>query len=104
MTTPSHSAEHYQWTDGDLFLVCHLQPKASKSEFSGLHGDALKVRIQAPPVEGKANSELIKFLAKQFGVSKSSVSIISGELNRHKRVKIIQPQRLPQAALIASYK
>ncbi|MCB2384986.1 MULTISPECIES: DUF167 family protein [Thalassolituus] len=100
MSTPEHSAAHYQWADGDLLLVCHLQPKASKSEFSGLHGDALKVRIQAPPVEGKANSELVKFLAKQFGVSKSAVSIISGELNRHKRVRITQPQRLPAEALI----
>jgi uncharacterized protein (TIGR00251 family) len=100
VSTPEHSAAHYQWTDGDLLLVCHLQPKASKSEFSGLHGDALKVRIQAPPVEGKANSELVKFLAKQFGVSKSAVSIISGELNRHKRVRITQPQRLPAEALI----
>lgn len=100
MSTPEHSAAHYQWTDGDLLLVCHLQPKASKSEFSGLHGDALKVRIQAPPIEGKANSELVKFLAKQFGVSKSAVSIISGELNRHKRVRITQPQRLPAEALI----
>lgn len=100
MSTPEHSAAHYQWTDGDLLLVCHLQPKASKSEFSGLHGDALKVRIQAPPVEGKANSELVKFLAKQFGVSKSAVSIISGELNRHKRVRITQPQRLPAETLI----
>ncbi len=100
MTLPSHSAEHYQWADGDLLLVCHLQPKASKSEFCGLHGDALKVRIQAPPVEGKANSELIKFLAKQFGVSKSAVQIISGELNRHKRVRITQPQKLPDDALI----
>ncbi|TVV44902.1 DUF167 family protein [Thalassolituus sp. C2-1] len=100
MSTPEHSVAHYQWTDGDLLLVCHLQPKASKSEFSGLHGDALKVRIQAPPVEGKANSELVKFLAKQFGVSKSAVSIISGELNRHKRVRITQPQRLPAEALI----
>lgn len=93
-------SQHYQWTDGDLLLVSHLQPKASKSEFCGLHGDALKVRIQAPPVEGKANSELIKFLAKQFGVSKSAVSIISGELNRHKRVRITQPQKLPAEALI----
>tara|TARA_B100000749_G_scaffold277158_1_gene265594 strand:+ start:613 stop:924 length:312 start_codon:yes stop_codon:yes gene_type:complete len=100
VNTPEHSAAHYQWADGDLLLVCHLQPKASKSEFSGLHGDALKVRIQAPPVEGKANSELVKFLAKQFGVSKSAVSIISGELNRHKRVRITQPQRLPAEALI----
>lgn len=92
----------YQWADGDLILVCHLQPKASKSEFAGLHGDALKVRIQAPPVEGKANAELVKFLAKQFGVSKSAVSIISGELNRHKRVRITQPDKIPAASGISA--
>jgi uncharacterized protein (TIGR00251 family) len=84
-----------QWTDGDLILVCHLQPKAAKSEFAGVHGDAIKIRIQAPPVDGKANAELIKFLAKQFGVSKRSVEIISGELNRHKRVKVTQPGKIP---------
>ena len=76
-------SSHFQWADQDLILVCHLQPNASKSEFAGLHGEALKVRIQAPPLDGKANTELIKFLAKQFGVSKSAISIISGELNRH---------------------
>lgn len=92
----------YQWADGDLILVCHLQPKAAKSEFAGLHGDALKVRIQAPPVEGKANAELVKFLAKQFGVSKSAVSIISGELNRHKRVRITQPDKIPAASGISA--
>tara|TARA_B100001109_G_scaffold255874_1_gene261936 strand:- start:1969 stop:2259 length:291 start_codon:yes stop_codon:yes gene_type:complete len=86
-----------QWTDGDLILVCHLQPKASKSEFAGLHGDAIKVRIQAPPVDGKANAELIKFLSRQFGVSKRDVEIISGELNRHKRVKITRPEKIPDA-------
>jgi uncharacterized protein (TIGR00251 family) len=92
---------HYQWADGDLILVCHLQPKASKSEFAGLHGDALKIRIQAPPVEGKANTELIKFLAKQFAVSKRDIDIISGELNRHKRVRISNPQTLPAEACIS---
>lgn len=95
-------SSHFQWADQDLILVCHLQPNASKSEFSGLHGEALKVRIQAPPLEGKANSELIKFLAKQFGVSKSAISIISGELNRHKRVRITAPTLIPDAALIQS--
>lgn len=95
-------SSHFQWADQDLILVCHLQPNASKSEFSGLHGEALKVRIQAPPLEGKANSELIKFLAKQFGVSKSAIRIISGELNRHKRVRITAPTLIPDAALIQS--
>ncbi len=93
---------HFQWADGNLILVCHLQPNASRSEFAGLHGDALKIRIQAPPVEGKANTELVKFLAKEFGVSKRDIEIISGELNRHKRVRIMTPAQLPEEALVSS--
>ena len=92
---------HFQWSDGDLLLVCHLQPNASRSEFAGLHGDALKIRIQAPPVEGKANTELVKFLAKAFGVGKRDIDIISGELNRHKRVRIAAPAKLPDEALVS---
>ncbi|QQD23107.1 YggU family protein [Venatoribacter cucullus] len=92
---------HFQWSDGDLLLVCHLQPNASRSEFAGLHGDALKIRIQAPPVEGKANTELVKFLAKAFGVGKRDIEIISGELNRHKRVRIAAPAKLPDEALVS---
>ncbi|WP_228345620.1 DUF167 family protein [Venatoribacter cucullus] len=84
-----------------MLLVCHLQPNASRSEFAGLHGDALKIRIQAPPVEGKANTELVKFLAKAFGVGKRDIEIISGELNRHKRVRIAAPAKLPDEALVS---
>lgn len=95
-------SSHFQWADGDLILVCHLQPKASRSEFAGLHGDAVKIRIQAPPVEGKANAELVAFLAKAFGVSKRAIEIISGELNRHKRVRITAPAKLPAEAQVSA--
>ena len=87
----------YRWQEDNLIIACHLQPRASKDEFCGLHGDSLKVRIKAPPVEGKANSYLIKFLAKQFGVSKRDVEIITGELSREKRVRITDPGKLPQS-------
>ncbi|WP_420554821.1 DUF167 domain-containing protein [Neptuniibacter marinus] len=86
----------YQWQSDNLLLNCHLQPKASKDEFYGLHGDSLKIRITAPPVDGKANAHLIKFLAKQFGVAKNAVSVIKGELARQKRVKIAQPKKIPE--------
>ena len=86
----------FRWQESDLLISCHLQPRASKDEFSGLHGESLKIRIKAPPVEGKANSYLVKFLAKQFGVSKRDVTIISGELSREKRVRIIDPMKLPK--------
>ncbi|MBY4676417.1 DUF167 family protein [Marinobacterium arenosum] len=86
----------YQWQGDDLLLSLHLQPKASKDEICGLHGDSVKIRISAPPIEGRANAHLIKFLAKQFGVAKSAVTIVGGELGRQKRVKIEQPSRLPE--------
>ncbi len=86
----------YRWQGKDLIIACHLQPRASRDEFSGLHGDSLKIRIKAPPVEGKANVYLIKFLAKQFGVVKRDVTLLSGELSREKRIKISEPVKIPK--------
>ncbi|HTN31837.1 MAG TPA: DUF167 domain-containing protein [Pseudomonas sp.] len=94
--------EWYRWDGEDLLLAVHLQPKASKDEFAGLHGERLKIRLTAPPVEGKANAHLMVFLAKAFGVPKSQVSLESGELNRQKRVRISRPQKLPEGLGIAS--
>jgi len=85
----------YEWKDGDLLLRIKAQPKASKDEFCEVLGNCLKVRITAPPVDGKANQHLIKFLAKQFKVSKSQVKLISGETNREKRFKISEPVLIP---------
>lgn len=91
---------HYQWQSKDLILLCHIQPGAKKTEFAGLHGERLKVRLNAPPVDGKANSELIKFISKAFAVSKSRVILESGELNRQKKLRIISPSQLPEQAMI----
>ena len=85
----------FRWDGEDLVIDCHLQPKASKDEFAGLHGERLKIRLTAPPVEGKANAHLMAFLGKAFGVAKSLVTLESGELNRQKRVRIRAPQKLP---------
>ncbi|MDF2182390.1 DUF167 domain-containing protein [Neptuniibacter sp. CAU 1671] len=85
----------FQWQSQDLILSCHLQPNASRDEFAGLHGDSLKIRIKAPPVDGKANAHLVKYLAKQFGVAKNAVIIVKGELTREKRVKILAPKQIP---------
>ena len=90
----------YRGDGEDLLLAVHLQPKASKDEFAGLHGDRLKIRLTAPPVEGKANAHLMAFLAKAFGVPKNQVSLESGELNRQKRVRIARPQRFPEGLQI----
>ena len=86
----------YTWQNNDLILNCYLQPKAKKDEIVGTHNDALKIRITAPPVDGKANKYLLAFLAKQFEVPKSHISLISGELSRNKRIKVKNPLKLPE--------
>ncbi|HUE90919.1 DUF167 family protein [Pseudomonas sp.] len=86
---------YYHWDGEDLILDCHLQPKASKDEFAGLHGERIKIRLTAPPVDGKANAQLLAFLAAAFAVGKSQVSLESGQQSRQKRVRIKQPRHFP---------
>jgi len=69
-------------------LRIYCQPRASKTEIVGLHGDAIKVRLAAPPVEGQANTKLCQFLSKFFGVPRQEVQILAGEGARQKRVLI----------------
>lgn len=78
-----------QIADGSFVLALHIQPGAKKTGIAGLHGDALKIRLAAPPVDGKANAALIEFLAKTCGVPRSAVELVSGETSRSKRVRII---------------
>jgi len=65
-----------------------VSPRASRAEIAGAHGDALKVRVQAPPVGGAANGALIELLSRAFGVPKGSVRVVSGETSRTKTVEI----------------
>ena len=65
-----------------LVLRLHVQPGARRSEVAGPHGDALKVRLAAPPVDGKANAALLAFLADAFGVPVRDVAIVRGETSR----------------------
>lgn len=75
--------------DGDgLVVSIHAQPGAKRTEIQGLHGDALKVRISAPPLDGRANAELQRYLAELFAVPQRSVTQISGETSRQKRFRI----------------
>ena len=85
----------YQWQGSTLILDCHLQPKAKHNEFCGVHGDAFKIRITAPPVDGKANAHLVKFLANAFGVTQAQVTLLSGQNSRKKRLAIDQPTTIP---------
>lgn len=65
-------------------LVVQVVPRTSKSEIVGIQGDALKVRLQAPPVDGKANKALCEFIADQLGVSTRLVQLATGSTSRHK--------------------
>ena len=85
----------YQWRGNTLLLTCQLQPNAAADKFAGLYSQRLKIRINAPPVDGKANARLIKFLSKQFGVAKSAITIERGELGRQKGLAIERPTQLP---------
>ena len=78
-----------------LVLTLHVQPGAKSSEVVGMHGNALKVRLAAPPVDGKANLELRRFMAEAFGVPLRSVTLVRGEASRQKTVRIAAPALRP---------
>ena len=75
--------------NGAIFFKVKVAPRSSKSEIVGEFGGALKVKLKSPPVEGAANAELIKVLAKHFGVSKSRVEIVGGLTSKNKQVGIL---------------
>lgn len=78
-----------------LTLILHVQPGARSTGVAGRHGDSLKVRLAAPPVEGQANIALLAFLAEAFGVSRRDVCLRRGEISRHKEILIRGPRRRP---------
>lgn len=80
---------------GDILLAVYAQPRAARDEIVGPHGDALKIRIAAPPVDGEANEALCRFLAKLCGVAKSAVTVEGGDSGRRKIIRIRRPGRIP---------
>ncbi len=90
----------YKWEDEDLHLFIKVQPKASKDELAEVLTDPLcdriKVRITAPPVDGKANKHLIRYLSAIFKVAKSAINIKNGETGRTKHLIIQSPKQLPK--------
>lgn len=84
--------------DGDaVILAIHAQPGAKRSEVAGLHGEALKIRLAAPPIEGKANDALLRFIAERFAVPLRNVELLRGAQSRHKMVKITGSSVAPQS-------
>lgn len=88
----------YSKTTTGYLIAVHAQPGAKKSEISGLHGDRLKVRIAAPPVEGRANEALVAFLSERLGLPRAKVRVMKGQQGRAKLIEIadtaIDPERL----------
>ena len=74
--------------DDGVRLRVRVQPRASRSEIAGVHGDELRIRLQAPPVDGAANEALVRFLADALGAPRSAVEIVSGLASRSKTVVI----------------
>lgn len=74
--------------NGHTTLTLHVQPGAKKTEVAGLHGDALKLRLAAPPVDGKANAALLAFLAERLALPKGALVLRSGQTSRRKVVDI----------------
>ena len=79
----------------DLILDVRVQPRASRSEIAGLHGERLRIRLQAPPVDGKANAALVEFVAGLFAVPRARVTIEHGLTGRDKRLRLQGVPSLP---------
>jgi uncharacterized protein len=89
----------YEVNEGIIIFSVRVVPRASRSEIAGEQGGLLRVRIAAPPVDGAANDELVRVLAKQFGVPRRTISIISGHSSRMKKISV---EGLTPAELIAA--
>ena len=86
--------------EGDVItLVLHVQPGAKRTEVIGLHGDALKIRLAATPIEGRANEALLRFIAGSFNVPLRNVELKQGALSRHKVVLVNNSTLEPESLL-----
>lgn len=89
----------HQQQGNDLLLHCLVQPKASRDEITGLQDERLKIRITAPPVDGKANTHLLRYLADVFELPRSSLSLEKGDTGRRKTIRILNTATLPEVIL-----
>lgn len=93
----------YRWVGKDLELNVHAQPGARRSEVQGVHGNAIKIRISAPAVEGAANRVLLEFVAAALDVPRSRCRLIAGETGRRKRLRIEAPDPTRAESLLAGW-
>jgi uncharacterized protein (TIGR00251 family) len=85
----ARSALRIDTRDDAVRFAVHVQPRASRSEITGVYGESMKVRLEAPPVEGAANAALIELLADALGVSRRNVQIVGGQRSRSKVVEVV---------------
>ena len=78
----------FKESGGAVTFAVQVVPRASKNQIVGVVGEAIKIRLTAPPVEGKANSALIDFLAEMLSVRRAQIEIVVGETSRHKLVRV----------------
>jgi len=93
----------HRWVGPDLELQIRAQPGARRTEVQGLHGDALKIRLQARAVEGAANEALLDFLAEAMQVPGKRCVLVSGATSRQKRVRIESPDRAHAERVLAGW-
>jgi uncharacterized protein (TIGR00251 family) len=86
----------YKEIDNLVEITLKVVPNAKKTEAAGVENGALKLRLAALPIEGRANNELISFFSKSFKISKSDIEILSGELGRNKRIRVVKSGRLSE--------
>lgn len=89
----------YQQSPDSVRLTLHIQPGAKTTSVAGLHGDALKIRLAAPPVDGKANQALLAYLAERFAVPQRQVALKQGDTSRRKVVEISGSAITPETLL-----
>ena len=97
-----NGSERIKAKDGSIDIRIYAQPRASKNEVTGVHDDAIKIKITSPPGDGAANSLLIQFLSKRLGISKSRISLVSGDRSRNKVVNVVGiPKEIATSLLLS---
>ncbi len=86
---------------GVIVLAVHVQPQAKRTEVAGVHGDSLKIRLAAPPLDNRANEALVAFVAERFGLARRDVTLVAGEKSRDKRLEVRSSSVDPEVALAA---
>ncbi|MFA5960290.1 MAG: DUF167 domain-containing protein [Tatlockia sp.] len=95
-------APWYHYTNGNLILTLHIQPGAKSTLVVGLHGDALKIKLASPPIDGRANDALLRFIANRFDLPLQHIRLIRGEKSRRKVVEVRNCNQNPESILLPS--